>query len=73
MSSDRNFRIYRQFAQAQLEVILYYQLEVSKAEKALNDFDEEKCTSGVSSFDDEERNKLLTALDRALLDYSKIT
>ena len=54
-------------------MILYYELEVSKAEKALNDFNKEKCTSGVSSFDDEERNKLLTALNRALLDYSKIT
>jgi hypothetical protein len=54
-------------------VILYYQLEVSKAEKALNDFNKEKYISGISSFNNEERNKLLTTLDRVLLDYSKIT
>jgi len=47
-------------------VILYRQWEVYKAEKALNDFDKEKCTSGVLSFSDKERNKLLNALNGAL-------
>lgn len=73
MSLDSQFQIYRYFAQPQLQLLLYYQSIVIKAEKALNDFDEGKRTSGVPSFDDEERNKLLTALDSAIQDYSKIT
>ena len=76
MSFSPHFQIFRRFAPEQLEVLLYHELKVEKLKKELNDFDEDQAKEskrGVISFNDKKRNKLLTALDNALLDYSKIT
>ena len=76
MSLDPQFLILRRFEPERVQLLLYYQLKVSEAKNALNNYDKdqpEKRTGGVSSFHDEERNKLLVALDRALLEYGKIT
>jgi hypothetical protein len=76
MSSDPQFLIFQRFELERIQLLLYYQLKVTVAKNALNDYDKdqaEKHTGGVSSFDDEKRNKLLVALDSALLEYGKIT
>ena len=72
MSLEPGFTIFRRFTPELIQVLWYYQWKVSEAKKALNDYDKEH-TGGVTSFDDEKRNELLTALDSALRDYCKLT
>jgi hypothetical protein len=59
-----------------IQLLFLYQWRVEEAENALNDYDKnqvEKGKGGVSSFNNEQWNELLTALDCALLEYGKIT
>ena len=74
ISSNPQFLIFRQFTEKRIEDLLYKQWKVNEAEKALNDWDQgDYRAEGVTSFNEDKRNKLLAVFGHALLDYGKIT